>query len=118
MRGLYIPAQQRQWEAFFKDAGQRGAGGIVGFAGSRYQQGAGVGNIFSGLFRTLLPVAKSIGKTVSHQALNMGAQIAADTLAGHNLVESLEQRGREGAAALLNKGVWKMARRRTATAGK
>ncbi len=108
MRGMYIPHQQRDWETFFNSGtGQRGRG-IDGFNGMRYQRGAGIGSVFSGLFRSLLPVAKSVGRAVGKQALSTGAQVAADALAGHNVGQSLEQHGREAASALLNKGVRKL----------
>ncbi len=110
MRGIYIPHHQRDWEVFFNGrAGQRGQG-IEGFNGFRYQRGAGIGSVFSGLFRTLLPVAKSVGRVVGKQALSTGVQVAADALAGNNLGQSLEQRGKEAAAILLNKGVRRLKR--------
>jgi len=105
MRGFYVPHQQKDWEAFFQSqSGQRG-GNINGFSGMRYQRGAGIGSVFSSLFRTLLPVAKTVGKAVGRQALSTGAQVASDALAGQNLGEALKQRGREGAAQILNKGM-------------
>ncbi len=61
MRGMYIPHHQRDWEAFFNSrTGQRGKG-IDGFDGMRYQRGASIGSIFSILFHSLLPIAKTVG---------------------------------------------------------
>ncbi len=118
MRGLYVPHNQRDWEAFFRQ-GQRGGGGLaVGFRGTKYQRGSGIGNIFSSIFRTLLPLAKTVGKTVGRQALSTGAQVASDALAGHNIGDSLNQRGREAAGNLLRKGVRKMTKKRAPAAKK
>ncbi len=111
MRGLYIPHHQRDWEVFFNGRGGQRGGAIDGFNGFRYQRGAGIGSIFSGLFRTLLPVAKTVGRVVGKQALSTGAQIAADALSGtSSFGDSLEQRGKEAATILLNKGVRRLNR--------
>ncbi len=117
MRGLYVPHNQRDWEAFFRQ-GQRGGGLTAGFRGTKYQRGGGIGNIFSSIFRTLLPIAKTVGKTVGRQALSMGAQVASDALAGQNIGDSLNQRGREAAGELLQKGVCKMTKKRAPAAKK
>ncbi len=61
----------------------------------QYQRGASIGSVFSGLFHSLLSVAKSVGWAVGRQALSTGAQVAADALAGHNMGQSLEQHGRD-----------------------
>ncbi len=108
MRQLYIPRNQKDWEGFFRN-GQQG-GSLVGFRGSQFpQRGAGIGSIFSSLFRSILPVAKSVGKAVGRQALSSRAEAAADTLAGHrSLGDALELRRRQGASKLIKKGIRKM----------
>jgi len=108
MRIAYIPHNQRDWEVFFKAQYGHGLGG---FSGTRYQRGAGIGSIFSGLFRSLLPVAKSIGKAVGKQALRTGAHIASDALEGRDIGEAFAERGKEGASALLKKGVKRLNKR-------
>ena len=93
---------------FFRgQTGQKG-GSLAGFSGVRYQRGAGLGSLFRGLFRTILPVVKSVGKTVGRQALATGAQVASDVLDGRNVGQSIKQRGRQGAAVLLKKGAQKL----------
>ncbi len=72
--------------------------------GAEFQRGRGFGSLFSGLFRSLVPIAKSglnIGKRVlksdfvrnlSSQALDVGKDmvknIAANALSGQNLKET------------------------------
>lgn len=75
--------------------------------GAEFQRGRGFGSLFSGLFRSLVPIAKAganLGKRVlksdfvkslSSQALDVGKDmvknIAADVLSGRNFAESAEQ---------------------------
>ncbi len=75
--------------------------------GSDFQRGRGFGSLFSGLFRSLVPIAKAgahLGKRVlrsdfvknlSSQALDVGKDmvknIAADVLSGKKFTESAEQ---------------------------
>lgn len=75
--------------------------------GSDFQQGRGIGSLFSGLFRTLVPIARAganLGKRVlksdfvqnlSKQALQHGAEmaknVAADLLQGKNFSESASE---------------------------
>lgn len=74
--------------------------------GADFQRGRGFGSLFSGLFRSLVPIAKAganLGrrvvnsdfvKNLSSQALNAGKDmvknIAADVLTGKNFSESAE----------------------------
>jgi hypothetical protein len=105
MRVPYVPHNQKDWEALFKvQVGQSGHGAI-GFKGSAYQRGGGIGSLLGGLLRSFLPIAKTIGKTVGKQALKTGVEIASDTLQGENIVESLDKRGRAAASRLIVKGV-------------
>lgn len=75
--------------------------------GNNFQRGRGFGSLFSGLFRSLVPIAKvgaSLGKRVlksdfvkglSSKALDVGKDmvknIAADVLTGKSFSESAEQ---------------------------
>ncbi len=83
----------------------------AGFRGTKYQRGSRIGNLFSSIFHTLLPFTKTVGKTISRQALSMDVQVALDALASQNIGESLKQRGREAAGNLLWKGVCKMTKK-------
>ena len=51
----------------------------------------------------LTPLAKSGLRKVGKEAVRLGTGVAADALAGADPLESLETRGREGAARLLHK---------------
>lgn len=105
MRVLYVPGNEKEWARYYgAQALQQGSG----FVGLPYQRGSGLGSLFRGIFRTILPVAKSVGKTVGKAALSTGAQIASDVVAGKNIKEAAEERGRMAAAQLLDKAVNKL----------
>ncbi len=89
MRVIYVPGNERAWAQYYgSQAMQHGAG----FSGAMpYQRGAGLGSLFRGLFRAILPVAKNVGKTVGRQALRTGSEIASDVLAGRSIKEAAEQ---------------------------
>jgi hypothetical protein len=88
------------WHKFFKS--QRG--GMPGFIGYRYQRGHLGNGIFSGLFKSVLPILRRVGKSVGKTALKTGADVASDLLDGSDISESIERRGKEGAAKLIKKG--------------
>lgn len=69
MRIPFVPHRQKDWEAYFKQQALQSGHGLIGFRGTEYQRGAGIGNLFGGLFRSLLPVAKSVARTVGKEAL-------------------------------------------------
>ena len=96
MRKIYNPASEKTWTGFYTKQAQIGGG----FVGMPYQRGAGIGSIFRGLFRALLPALTSVGKTVGKQALTTGAQIASDIVAGESIKEAAKNRSRQGAAKL------------------
>jgi len=102
MRVVFIPLSERNWENFFRT--QTGHG----FSGLQYQQGAGLGSLFKGLFRTVLPFAKSIGKSVGREALSTGASIAGDILEGKSAKKAIKRRAKTGGARLLRKGAKKL----------
>ena len=95
MRIEYIPDSAESWTNFYQSGD--------GFVGFPYQRGAGLGNVFRSIFRTLLPLAKSAGKTIGKEMLSTGAQIASDVVAGENVGDSFKARGRAAGARLLHK---------------
>ena len=106
-RITYIPEAEAIWlEYFFGQATQVGHG-LGGFQGSPYQRGHGLGSFFARLFRSILPVAKRVGKatlkTVGKEAMAMGANVAGDVARGRNFGESIEEHGRKTACRLLDK---------------
>ena len=76
-----------------------------GFRGRRFQRGHGLGSVLGTLFKSILPVAKKVGKTVGKEVLRTSAHVASDALAGQDIGQAFERRGRQSAAKLLNKGI-------------
>ena len=65
--------------------------------GVRVQRGRGIGSLFGGLFRAILPVGKKILKSSATRALKQQARkaainIAADALEGKNVKQSAKER--------------------------
>lgn len=104
MRATYIPLSEDDWSEFYRaQAGQSGHG-LPGFQGLPYQRGNGLGSLFKGLFRMILPVAKNVGKVLGKEALSTGALIAQDLVRGDSTFkDSLEKNSRKGAANVLQK---------------
>ena len=105
MKTIYVAPSDKVWASFYS-RNQKGEG----FGGLPYQRGGGLGSIFRGIFRALLPIAKSAGKTIGRQALRTGAEIASDVLSGSNLKDSVKRRGRAAAATLATKAAKKIQR--------
>ena len=105
MRALYVPMSDNAWAQYYAaQASQAGAG----FQGQQFQRGAGLGSIFRGIFRALLPIAKSAGKVVGRQALKTGALIANDVVSGTSIKAAAKRRGRQGAARILKRASRKL----------
>ncbi len=77
------------------------------FQGLPYQRGGGIGNVFRGLLRILLPVAKTAGKALGKQALRTGAAIASDIAEGRDIKESATTRGAEALSTMVKKATRK-----------
>jgi len=108
MRVIFKPHDQKTWEIFFHNQTVQTGHGMLGFHGTRYQRGAGIGNIFGGLLRTILPMVKSAGKAVGRQALKTGMNVASDVIGGRNIGESFDEHAKAGTQHLLNRGVEKL----------
>lgn len=65
------------------------------YAGQPYQRGAGIGSFFRGLFRSIFPIVKSVGKEAAKQAVTAGVGLANDYLAGDNIKTSIKRRGKQ-----------------------
>ena len=103
---VYVPGSEKQWADFYMaQALQHGGGAFVGIP---YQRGAGLGALFKGIFRSVMPVVKKVGKTVGKAALTTGAQIASDALAGENMGVAAEKRGRAAAKRLIDQAINQM----------
>ncbi len=98
MRLQYTPKDVAFW-ADVLDSEQTGSG----FIGQPYQRGAGIGSFFRSLFRMAAPVLKRAAKAVGKQALVTGANVVGDLIKGGDVVQSLEEHGREAVANLAEK---------------
>ena len=58
--------------------------GMPYFAGARVQQGYGLGNLFSSIAKSVLPLVKKGAKTLGKQVLQSGVEFASDVLQGKN----------------------------------
>jgi hypothetical protein len=66
--------------------------GMPVFAGARYQRGHGIGSLFSGLFRSVMPLIKKFAPVIGKKALEAGANIIGDVSSGRSFKESAKER--------------------------
>ena len=99
-RALYIPVGEDDWLTLYNEEQQQIGSG---FSGVPYQRGYGLGGLLGGLFRSILPMAKSALKTVGKEALRTGVGIASDVLAGEKLETSAKERARAAGQSLLKR---------------
>lgn len=106
-RVVFVPINDKVWFDFYLDQAKQTGHGIGGFQGTAYQRGNGLGSFFGRLFRSILPVAKRIGKsalkTVGREALDMGANVIGDLSQGRDVKESMKQHGLKATRNLINK---------------
>jgi hypothetical protein len=62
------------------------------FQGVRRQHGHGIGNIFAGLLRFVMPLLKRIAPVIGRLALLTGASIAGDVMSGQSIKEAAKAR--------------------------
>ena len=103
---------QQEWASFY-GINQRGRGGMTYFRGTQHQRGSGLGSLFGGLLRAVMPAAKSALKTVGREAMRTGISVASDALAGADPLQSLEHHGRRSARKLLKKAGRKVRKQQT-----
>jgi len=75
--------------------------GMPIYIGGKYQRGHGLGNIFGSLFRSALPMLKSVGKKIGKQALTSGARFASDIIGGDDFKTAAKRRAKEGGLSFL-----------------
>ena len=97
MRIIYIPENGAVWEQFYDLQASQSGHGIQGFEGTAYQRGGGLGNFLGRIFRSILPVVKSVGKkaakAIGKEALSAGAHIVSDVSMGRNIKASAKEHG-------------------------
>ena len=87
--------------------------GMTVFRGSPWQlghgqMGYGLGGLFRGVARTVMPMVKSRAKALGNIALNSGANFIGDVLAGKNVKEAAKACTREAADATKQKAVQRL----------
>jgi hypothetical protein len=96
--------------------------------GAYHQRGRGLGSMFAGLARTVFPILKSLGKSIisspttkeilksaKKSAINAGLDLAADTLSGKNIKQSVKHRGSEAVKRVGNTVSQQIKRKREPT---
>jgi hypothetical protein len=84
----YIPEDSASFYADYYNA-QRGNGlSVPVFRGKSVMPGNGIGSIFSGLFRSAMPLLKTGAKKL----LSTGADVLSDVVSGENLKQSAKSR--------------------------
>ena len=84
MRIVFNPQSDQFWHKYYS---QQGGLPLQVFVGERYQRGNGLGHIFRGLLRFLMPIAKTAGKA----ALRTGAAIASDVAEGRPIKDAFQE---------------------------
>jgi hypothetical protein len=82
---------RRTFEDYYLNQCGHGSGMPV-FQGVRMQRGHGIGNIFAGLFRSVMPLLKRIAPVIGRRALLTGASIAGDVMSGQSIKEAAKAR--------------------------
>ena len=75
--------------------------GMPYFSGARIQQGYGLGNLFSSIAKSVLPLVKSGAKAVGKQVLQSGVDFASDVLNGKNAKQAAIDRAKSASSNLL-----------------
>ncbi|KAL7080353.1 hypothetical protein ACQ4LE_000099 [Meloidogyne hapla] len=68
------------------------------------QGGAGIGNVFRGLWRFFLPIVKRVGTNVTAEALNTGQRVLERVNQGEPIKTALANEGKKGIDNVLGKG--------------
>ena len=75
--------------------------GMPYFAGARVQQGYGLGNLFSSIAKSVLPLVKKGAKTLGKQVLQSGVDFASDVLQGKNVKQAAIDQAKAAGTNLL-----------------
>ena len=94
MKKIHTPNHKLYEEYYLNQAKQKG-GNLPAFQGARFQRGYGLGSIFRGLFRWVVPHLKQGAKMLGKKALQMGVNVTQDVLAGENLKTAVKRQGKK-----------------------
>ena len=78
-------------------------GGLPVFIGG--QRGRGLGGIFNGLARMIIPVLKRTGKTVLKEGLRSGVDVLGDIVSGQNVKSSFKKRAKQAGTRLVDQSI-------------
>ncbi len=78
-------------------------GGLPVFIGG--QRGRGIGGIFNGLARMIIPVLKRTGKTVLKEGLRSGVDVLGDIVSGRNVKSSFKKRAKQAGTRLVDQSM-------------
>ena len=87
--------------------------GMPYFAGAQVQQGYGLGNLFSSIAKSVLPLVKKGAKTLGKQVLQSGVEFASDVLHGKAKQAAIDQ-ARAASSNLLQAAQQKIGKRKAA----
>jgi hypothetical protein len=87
------------WQEFF----EMQHGGAYYFEGLPYMRGAGIGSIFSTLFKYLMPLGKTIGRELGKEGINTGARLLNRISSGEDLKSSLTSESQQGLKNLVDR---------------
>lgn len=68
------------------------------------QGGAGIGDVFRGIWRFILPVLNRAGSAISAEALNTGQRILEKVKEGEPIKDTIMSEGKKGIDTVLDKG--------------
>ena len=88
--------------------------GMPYFAGVRVQQGYGLGNRFSFIAKSVLPLVKKGAKTLEKQVLQSGVEFASDLLQGKNVKQAAINQAKAAGSNLLQATQQRVGKRKTA----
>ena len=94
MKKLHTPNPNFYEQHCINQAKQKG-GNLPAFHGAQLQQGYGLGNISRGLFRWAVPHLQQGAKVLGKKALQTGANVVQDVLAGENFSTAVAKRGKQ-----------------------
>ena len=101
------PGRSFPFERHYKT--QIGGGGF--YSGVKYQQGYGLGGLFSKLGRFVIPLLKPVAKSIGKQVVRSGTQLADDILNGQNPKQAFKKNLKQGAKELFHQAIKKPAKR-------
>ena len=88
--------------------------GMPYFAGARVQQGYGLGNLFSSIAKSVLPLVKKGAKTLGKQVLQSGVEFASDVLHGKNAKQAAIDQARAAGSNFLQVAKQQVGKRKAA----